>query len=256
MKNYVESEVLNAINTFIKQEKPKTIWGEPLFGYADANDKLFEKLKEVANPKHLLPSDINDKAKTVIAYFLPFDKSIPISNYKGRYASREWVVAYIETNRLIAFINLWMIEKLEKKGFKTTRLDPSFNMDHERLVSVWSNRHVAYIAGLGKFGLNNMLITQKGCCGRLGNFITELELEPNKLAKEESCLYKHNKSCKLCVNKCVNQALFLERFDRYRCYELCKENARLNQDVGEAEVCGKCLVNIPCSFRNPILSKK
>lgn len=37
-------------------------------------------------------------------------------------------------------------------------------------MSEWSHRHAAYIAGLGIFGINNMLITNKGCVGRIPSF--------------------------------------------------------------------------------------
>ena len=55
----------------------------------------------------------------------------------------------------------------------------------KNLISDWSHRHVAVIAGLGKFGLNNMLITDNGCCGRVGSFITDLKIEPTKRKMEK-----------------------------------------------------------------------
>ena len=80
-------------------------WKTPLVGFADAGDPLFGELKTVVRPSHGLPGDLLPGARTVIAYFLPFDPAIPRSNHRGTFSSESWAVAYIETNRLIASIN-------------------------------------------------------------------------------------------------------------------------------------------------------
>jgi epoxyqueuosine reductase QueG len=126
------------------------------------------------------------------------------------------------------------------------------NFDTQKLISDWSHRHVAYIAGLGKFGLNNMLITDKGCCGRIGTVITNLEIEPAERKDKEYCLYKYNGSCKKCVDRCVNDALTVDGFNRKRCYDMCLANAEIYENIGLSDVCGKCLANLPCSFIDPI----
>ncbi len=97
---------------------------------------------------------------------------------------------------LISNLNDFLCEELEKIGANSYAIPGSYNFDSEKLVSDWSQRHIAFIAGLGTFGLNNMLITEKGCCGRIGSIITSLELEPTKRPENEYCLYKHNNSCK------------------------------------------------------------
>ena len=115
--------------------------------------------------------------------------------------------------------------------------------------------NVAIISGLGTFGLNNMLITDKGCCGRIGSFITDLKLEPTKRKTGESCLYKHMGTCTKCVARCVNEALTVDGFDRHKCYEMCLYNDNLHSGIGLCDVCGKCLVGVPCATVNPVKSK-
>lgn len=257
MNEQFEKKIEKIIGEFVKKymenQEIKTRWKKPLVAFAAADDPLFEKLKEVANPSHFRPDDILLGAKTVITYFLPFEESIPISNMNGRHSSKEWARAYVETNKLIGSLNDHLIENIKAMGKKAAKLNPGLNMDHEKLISVWSNRHVAYIAGLGTFGLNNMLITRNGCCGRLGNVVTDLELRPTDRPEHEYCLYRFNGSCGYCADKCVNDALFRDRFDRFKCYEMCLENNILHSDLGaEAEVCGKCLTVVPCSFSNPV----
>ncbi len=249
----LEKIIGDFVEDYMENQGMKTRWKKPIVAFASADDPLFQKLKEVANPNHLMPDDILNGAKSVITYFLPFEESIPISNMNGRHSSKEWARAYVETNRLIGKLNDYLIETIKKMGNQAAKLDPNLNMDYEKLISVWSNRHVAYIAGLGTFGLNNMLITKSGCCGRLGNVVTDLELKPSKRPEHEYCLYKFNSSCAYCVDKCVNDALFRDRFDRFKCFEMCLENEKLHSDLqDEAQVCGKCLTLVPCSFNNPV----
>lgn len=68
---------------------------------------------------------------------------------------------------------------------------------------------------------------------------------------KENCLYKSKGICKKCVDKCVSNALKVDSFDRHKCYEMCLSNAKHHGDLSLADVCVKCLVGLPCSYRNP-----
>ena len=73
----------------------------------------------------------------------------------------------------------------------------------ERIPSRWglfSQRHAAVMAGLGEFGLNNLVVTPRyGPRIRFNSVITEAELTPSPLLKEKACL---GESCSICVQKC------------------------------------------------------
>ena len=62
-------------------------------------------------------------------------------------------------------------------------------------MSDWSHKHVAYIAGIGSFGHHHMLITNKGCCGRLGSVVTDAVIAPTSRVDRERCLFKFDGSC-------------------------------------------------------------
>jgi len=150
-----------------------------------------------------------------------------------------------------------MKERIEASGHAAVAVTPAtHNFDPEKLISDWSHRHIAVAAGLGRMGLNNMLITEAGCCGRLGSFVTSLDLAPDPRPEEHACLYLHNGSCGRCADRCVGQALFTDRFDRHNCYKVCLRNETEHESVGQADVCGKCLVSIPCAFGNPVAKLK
>ena len=252
----MKRKIQDLIKGFVKNYKIKnntlTDWNEPIVAFASAHDPLFSKLKLVVSQDHKLPTDLLKEANTVISYFIPFKKETVLSNKEGKNCSEQWAIAYIETNRLIIDLNRYLSVELEKLGFETFEPPPTHNFDQKRLISNWSHKHVAFIAGLGKFGLHHMLITEKGCCGRLGSLVTSAEIKPTKRLEGEFCLYKKDKTCRRCVENCIFGALKTNFFDRKKCYEICLSNAKLYSKIGFADVCGKCICITPCSFVNPI----
>ncbi len=252
----MKERIIGLINEFVKEYKSEkdtfTDWESPLVAFADAHDPLFLKLKEAVSKTHKLPTEFLRKAETVISYFLPFQEETVMSNVGGKYCSKEWAIAYIETNRLSMDLNNFLAQELSKIGFESRVLPPTHNFNTEKLISDWSHKHVAFIAGLGRLGFHRMLITEKGCCGRLGSLITSAKIEPTKRPNKEFCLYMHNGSCMECVKKCTFGALKEDLYDRHKCYRVCLLNADFHSEVGFADVCGKCACGVPCSFTNPV----
>lgn len=253
----MEDRIKTLIEDYVKQyslnENIKTSWGTPLVAFADPNDNMFSNLKQIVKPTHLIPRDILQSAETVISYFIPFDNSIIDSNVKGKYSSKEWALAYVETNDLIANINEYLVERLNELNYPSKRIPSIHNFDKESLMSDWSQRHIAQIAGLGKFGINNMLITEKGCCGRFGSIVTSIKLKPSLRGDKEYCLYKLKGTCKKCLESCVSNALETDSFDRIRCFDIVMINDKLHPDLPLTDVCGKCCVQLPCSTNIPLI---
>jgi epoxyqueuosine reductase QueG len=251
MKNDIRNLIIDYVRSYPKLKRTSTTWQEPLISFAAADDKLFPKLKEVVSPTHALPTDFLTDAQSVIAYFIPFVQDTVTSNIKQPHSSRDWAIAYIETNQLIHDLNIMIHDNLIENHYDASMIPATHNFDKTKLISDWSHRHVAFIAGLGTFGINNMLITEKGCCGRLGSVVTNLRLSSDPRTNKENCLFKYNGRCKKCVERCGTGALTHHSFDRFICYDMCLQNADRYSELGLADVCGKCLVNLPCSFTNP-----
>ncbi len=227
-------------------------WRSAIVGFARADDPLFERLKRSAHQGHLLPTDLLAGARSVIVYFLAFRETIMDGNVSGDAPSTAWAAAYQETNNLITLINTELESFLQSRGYRCGTIPATHNFDAESLLSPWSHRHAAHIAGLGTFGLNRMLITQMGCGGRIGSMVTELELAPSQGPGQENCLYLHDGSCGVCIERCPCGALTHDGFDRRRCYERLLENEKGLNLEGRADVCGKCCCGLPCSSRNPV----
>ena len=264
MKTWINKTITEFTAEYQKRPDIHTAWGVPEVGLADAFHPYIQSLREIVGESHGLPQDVLEDASTVIVYFIPFTKELADTNkVAGDTASREWAQAYEETNAMMGALNRHLIQKLGEKGIKAAVSPDASTFDQTRLKSNWSHRHFAYAAGLGTFGVNNMLITRQGCCGRCSTVVTNMKVETGLPMAEEQCLYRKNGSCGVCVKHCPSGALTLDGYDRKKCYQVCQHNAQLYTQFGNSyanetgdapnsegsEVCGKCVVNIPCAFR-------
>lgn len=249
----IEAMIRDFIASYPRQRSVETLWREPIVGFATAQDPLFDRFKEIVRPTHATPRELLPGAKSVVVYFISFSEELHKENHKtDRYCSRSWAVAYVETNRLISDISEQIRTELQSHGHRVALIPPTHNFDEESLMSDWSHRHAAYVAGIGRFGVHNLLITQRGCTGRIGSLVTDLILEPTPTPKGEFCLQKAGFDCLKCVERCQYGALYADRYDRHACYRQCLANDRYYLDLDLTDVCGKCSAAVPCSVTNPV----
>lgn len=241
--------IVNTINRVITENQlgVQTAYRTPLLGYASAGNPLFQKLKTAVGPGHLMPADLLPEAATVLAFFLPFTKQLVENNRKHPYVARSWAEAYIETNDLISLCCQSVVTVLASHGVKAVWQQPTHNFDPVELCSHWSHKHVAYICGLGEFGLHHMLITPSGCAGRFGSLVIDLPLSPSPHQTGQRCLFYRQGVCLACVNKCPSGALSPEGLDKQKCYSYLLEVDSFYSDLGVCDVCGKCAACGPCA---------
>lgn len=248
-KNAIKKNMCDFIREYREENELATNWKEPLVGFADANGDYIQSLREIVSPTHYLPKDFLPECTVVISYFLPFTTDVGVSNLETESPSPIWITAYNETNRLFPRLNEHLLQVISEWGFLAANPCPVGMIDGEHIYSNWSQRHIAYAAGLGTFGINNMLITEEGTCGRFYSLITNLPVPPDQSLTEERCLYKHSGRCGLCVKKCPIHALDLTKpFNRRTCASRLSE---FEKRLG-ADACGKCIVGLPCTYNNPI----
>jgi len=146
MKKEIEKIIKNYVSEYQKENNLDTKWREPIVKFADAKDKMFKELKKVVNEDHLMPEDLLAGAESIIAFFIPFEKTIPETNIKGKYSSKQWASAYIETNTLIGNLNENISKYLKEKGyqqiFKRKRISISFSTSYPQLLRRNSNESV------------------------------------------------------------------------------------------------------------------
>lgn len=225
----------------------KTQYREPLVGFVAASDPGFQKLKEVVTPHHLLPQDILPQAQTVVAFFLPFTKETVSANRRTAAVAREWGQAYVETNKLINELCQEIGNFFQNFGYETAWQPATHNFNPETLEAFWSHRSVAYLAGLGSFGVNRMLITPAGCAGRFGSVVTSAPISPSPKHAEEFCSHKKGGKCGYCVQNCPTGALTFDGIDKQKCYSHLLKVAEEMSDIGLCDVCGKCSLG-PCAL--------
>jgi epoxyqueuosine reductase QueG len=231
-------------------------WQKPLLVSASVDDR-FERLSEIAYHEHLHPRDLLPTARSVVVFFVPFAKALVKENRAGDRPCRTWGVAYVRTNDLIERLSAGLSTLLEESGFESALTPATHNFDETVLMARWSHKHLGYLAGMGRFGTHQMLITPAGCAGRLGSFVTEADLGDHPLmASAEACLLKAGQKCGKCIDICPVQALSKADFDRRRCWDRLNDNLdslEYFSDLPETtHVCGKCAAIMPCSFKNPV----
>lgn len=103
---------------------------------------------------------------------------------------------------------------LQSQGFRSTLFPatygPQFQKFHDMMpgwMGLFSQRHAAVRAGLGEFGLNNVVVTAEyGPRVRFNSVITQAPLQASPLLREKACL---GRACNVCVETCGGQALSL-----------------------------------------------
>jgi len=240
----LEQHIADFVCHQVAEAATETRYRQPLVGFADAADPRFAELQRVVWAGHKLPADILPGARSVVAFFLPFDAEVVRANAADRTAvARQWAVAYVETNELIDAIARRLSDDLGRRGITACAEKATHNWDPAALVSWWSHKSVAAIAGLGSFGWHHMLITDSGCAGRCGSLVVDAVLQPAAEPGspiEERCAHLRGDECLECVSRCPVGALSQDGLDKRLCYRRCLKVARDFGDLGLVEVCGKC----------------
>lgn len=238
----------------------------PLIGFASSDDPLFTetfKKEEVIHPLYKAPKEWLSDSKTVISFFFPTSKQVKESNKKlldepyeegiEMSCSAEWLLARCEGQLFINEVVTYAANLLNQDNYKT--VIPSLSKDFKMLEpfkSNWSERHAAYAAGLGTFGLSKGLITKKGIAGRIGSLITNAYFEPT--IREYNDPFEYCIRCGACQRRCPGKAIDLARGlalgkDHIKCVGHISNSTKkpfgVNKRVRYG--CGKCQVAVPCS---------
>ncbi len=259
LKKFVVKELQNFVqgnrqNVLADHDKIP-IYDPPLVGFAAARDPLFEKLKEpeVIGKHHRSPAEWLDRAKTVVSYFLPFSRQVREPNRSEGLPAEEWVSARIAGEEFNDAVRRHLVKVLEGLGGKAVApvLEDAFAVVGFR--SNWSERHAAYAAGLGTFGLSRSLITVKGCAGRYGSVVTTLNLEPDPRPYKglyEGCPWFTDGSCGRCLERCPSGAITRKGKDVRVCSDYLDNviKPRYRPRYG----CGKCQTAVPCEKASPV----
>lgn len=240
------AEIINGIvGSSAATDDNRHFFRAPLTAFARADDPLFAEIPRQVGSHHLMPNDILAGVKTVVSFFIPFSGDLIKGNKNDGPVSRDWGFSYLAANALIGRISESLIERLTEMGYQSAAVPATHTFDTVTLKAGWSHRSAAYVAGLGRFGLNRMLIGPAGGAGRYGTVFTKAEIKANPRPSDDLCLYYKNGKCRACVRACPVEALTEKGFDRHKCYEqLLRNSAYLDLDGRLSDACGLSLIHI------------
>ena len=223
----------------------------PHVGFCAADDPGFEELRTIIGPWHYLPGDILPGAKSVISYYVPFTAEVAEGPKNTQYSSVKWGESYEIINAHFGAISDAVIELLAAEGYRAEKIPATHTYDPETLKCKWSHRSAAVIAGLGSFGANKLVITEKGSAARFCTVITDAPLAPTGPYKGPECTYFRDGSCGLCFDICPAKALSEEAVDKFTCRdEMNLNEARIRETshFAGSDTCGKCISICPFSY--------
>lgn len=273
IKNEIKKYVLESKSNWFGEINDH-YYGEPIIQFASGYDPLFQEYKKIIGEHHFTPGEVFELAfgegsyngGTVISVVLPINEKIIKSNRAQiEWPSREWVLLRTFGDEVFIkeFVK-YLQDYLNERGYKT--LSPyvsewfKVHRDESGPTSNWSERHIAYAAGLGTFSINDAFITEKGIAVRLISVVTELKLDPDiRGAKDyrENCLLCSKGTCGACIKRCPVNAISKDGHDKIKCYQYVygAESSKLAQFNGASPKagsgCGLCQSGVPCESKNP-----
>jgi epoxyqueuosine reductase QueG len=281
----VENLIKDEIKRYFKESKENwfeeiddTYYEEPIIKFADADDPLFVEYKKIIGEHHFTPKEAFElafgessyKGGTVISIVLPINEKTRKSNRAQKeFGSKEWALTRTFGDEV--FINgfaKYLENYLGEMGYRAISPHKSewfkIQRDSSGPTSNWSERHIAYVAGLGTFSINDAFITEKGIAVKLISVVTELKLTPDvRVAKNhtENCLLCSKGICGACIKRCPVGAITKDGHDKIKCYKHVygEESSKLAESYGGSPKfgsgCGLCQTGVPCEGRNPMKVK-
>lgn len=278
LSSWVEALIKDFINhspeNTLKNLSNEKAWEAPLIGFAAGSDHLFQDFKTYVGEFHWTPGEIFAKTfptwqgqaedLTVISWILPQTEKTKADNRRETaYPAERWARARIFGEEVNVKLRQYVVAKLQEKGilavapmlspFWEQKISPRFGY-----ASTWSERHAAYAAGLGTFGLSDGLITPKGKAMRCGSVVAHLTIPPTPRTYTDHrayCLFFSKGICGKCIKRCPAQAISEKGHDKVKCRNYIHPHIEeyVQKNFGfPGYGCGLCQTGVPCESGIPL----
>lgn len=268
----------NSPENSLNNGRGEKAWDAPLFGYAAGADPLFAQIKSDIGPFYWSPEEAFALAfpespapaeeLSVVVWILPqTEATLADQSEATKVPAERWARSRDFGEKFNSALRLHVAESLTAAGFSAVAPErlPGFayqTSDRLGLASNWSERHTAYIAGLGTFGLSDGLITERGKAVRIGSVVvrTVLPVDERPYPDHQSwCLWYAEGRCGACIRRCPPKAITAAGHDKELCYSYIREMTAPYSHATygtDATSCGLCQVAIPCMRKNPMAGRR
>jgi epoxyqueuosine reductase QueG len=249
-------------------------WGEPLVGFSRGEDPLYRQFKKDIGSFLWTPEEIFNltfperqaaaEQLTVVSYVLPQTEATRADQRRETdVPSERWSRSRFYGEAFNVRLREHLVDTLGRAGIEAVAPDRSPLFAYRQserfgLASNWSERHAAFVAGLGTFGLSDGLITPLGKAVRCGSVVARLRLPPTFRSYDNHqawCLYHARGTCRACARRCPVGAITAAGHDKAKCYDYIRAvtapHSRERFGI-DATPCGLCQVAIPCESQNPM----
>jgi epoxyqueuosine reductase len=259
-------------------------WDHFVLGFSRGDDKLYGFLKEHIGNFHWTPAeafalglgtgatdpDATDPATpprpdelVVASWALGQTEATKAANRsQARFPSESWARSRIYGQHHHRTMQRALVAALAAHGYQAVapvllpecaeNQSPTYGQ-----ASTWSERHAAYVSGLGTFGLCGGLITELGKAVRLGSVVIKAAIAPTPRPYSDPfayCLYFQDGSCAECADRCPVGSVNEEGRDKRAC---ARHLEPITADYVRREYgfdgygCGLCQTGVPCESQIP-----
>jgi len=248
-------------------------FGPAIYGYALAADPIWEEIKKTVHPESWTPleafrraypgeTDVEPEELGIMAYVLPQTEATRRDQRAVKdFPCERWVRSrFLGQPRVVDGLAKFLLGHLHREDIQAICPDHLPGFGHLREggpfghASHWSQRHAAFAAGLGTFGLCDGLITPVGKSVRVGSLIIRrpLPLTPRPYTDfREYCLFYNSGVCAVCIKRCPIGAVTKQGHDKSLCAPWTLDSSRERiaaawPDLKGAYGCGLCQAAVPC----------
>ena len=270
----IEDLVSNSTKNTLNMPTGEKAFDTPLVGFASATDPLFEQYVAHIGEFYLTPLEIFKKAYpqetaitpedlTVISWVLPATTKTREEQAAAiKRPSERWIMLRHYGELFNESLRRSVVTQLSGMGIQAVapmleKFWRQFETGPYAPCSNWSERHAAYAAGLGTFGLCDGLITPVGKAMRTGSVVARIAIPPSARPYTDHhayCLFYTHGTCGKCIQRCPVNAISPSGHDKQICkrYTLNKMKAYSLDTYGIAvSGCGICQADIPCTSHIP-----
>ena len=271
MENVINGFIAGPMNTMQKWgDEPA--WAEPIVGYSSGADPLYEFYKQDIGGFYLSPLEFISHAYpgkefkaedlTVVSWILPQTEATKRDHRKEtHFPSERWARSRIFGEEVNVRLREHVVEKLAEEDVEAAApmLSPLWKgatSEKYLYASTWSERHAAYAAGLGTFGLSDGLITPRGKAMRTGSVVANIKIDPTPRPYTDHhayCLFYAKGTCGKCMERCPIGAITEKGHDKRACrlyVNMTREYVRRHYGF-DGYGCGFCQTDVPCESGIP-----